>query len=178
MDKAVQWGFQHTVVYCDTLVCAGSKVRRCIWHACLQSAGQALRLWENRSVRSYLAWPMRHMCVAPTAHCIGGCGHWQLACRYILIMTRAHVHTQAIPNTDRHPRTLWWIHSQNSLELNQLHVLCRLYAVWFGIANRLETWHVTSGKSGSHQPYVCKPNWDMSDRMRYSLQAPKQGRKF
>lgn len=95
-------------------------------------------------------------------------------CPHTCYTKHRHTHTQSYIHTHTH----WWIHSQNSLDQNQLHVLCRLYAVWFGIANRLETWQVTSGKSGSHQPYDCMPNWDMGDRMRHSLPALKYSTSF
>lgn len=87
------------------------------------------------------------MCTATATACwIGGCGHWKLAW---YLHTHYDKHTCTCLRTgytthrQTHTHTLWWIHSQNILERNQLHVQCRPYAGWpFGLALPIDWKHV------------------------------------
>lgn len=132
--------------------------------ACLLSPGLADRLWgESEGKQLFgLAWRGHVCCTYSSLDRVDvGTRSWHV---HTYSLWQAHMsahrlhqmqtHTHA--DTCTHP--LWWMQSQNSLDLDQLHVLCGLYAVWFGLANRLETWQVTSGKSGSHQPRVYMAN--------------------
>lgn len=89
---------------------------------------------------------------------------------YILIMTSTHTHphigctTHTAPQVDPFPEYFGTEPAACTVQ-----TVCSL-DVWFGIASRLETCHVTSGKTGSHQTNVwMKKNRDI-DSLYYKLQ--------
>lgn len=102
-------------------------------------AGPALRLWLDRPACRYSAQPRW------SSHC----GAWTWALEAGMVHTYSLgpllTHSPRLNRTTRvkHTRRHWWTHSQNVLESNQLHVLCRLYAGWpFGLASPADWKHV------------------------------------